>query len=103
MPNCRVALENSSRRTARTCLQFYPDYCDCGVQTEGLAATVFPNFVDNEEVPFTVSHAAAALPFRRARLVTSALVVGTMAPDSSTFWLSRPTTSSDTRSPAFWS
>ena len=32
-------------------------------------------------MPFTVSHAAAALPFRRARLVTSALVVGTMAPD----------------------
>jgi membrane-bound metal-dependent hydrolase YbcI (DUF457 family) len=42
---------------------------------------VFPKFVDNEEVPFTVSHAAAALPFRRTRLVTSALVVGTMAPD----------------------
>lgn len=32
-------------------------------------------------MPFTVSHTAAALPFRRARLVTSALVVGTMAPD----------------------
>jgi hypothetical protein len=32
-------------------------------------------------MPFTLSHAAAALPFRRARLVTSALVVGTMAPD----------------------
>src|SRR5215469_5325911 len=32
-------------------------------------------------MPFTVSHAAAALPLRRARLVTSALVVGTMAPD----------------------
>jgi Domain of unknown function (DUF4184) len=32
-------------------------------------------------MPFTLSHAAAALPLRRARLVTSALVVGTMAPD----------------------
>jgi len=32
-------------------------------------------------VPFTLSHAVAALPFRRTRLVTSALVVGTMAPD----------------------
>jgi hypothetical protein len=32
-------------------------------------------------VPFTLSHAAAALPFRRARLVTSALLIGTFAPD----------------------
>jgi hypothetical protein len=32
-------------------------------------------------VPFTLSHAAAALPFRRARLVPSALVIGTFAPD----------------------
>jgi hypothetical protein len=32
-------------------------------------------------VPFTLSHAAAALPFRRARLVPSALVFGTFAPD----------------------
>jgi hypothetical protein len=32
-------------------------------------------------VPFTISHAAAALPFRRARLIPSALVVGTFAPD----------------------
>jgi hypothetical protein len=37
--------------------------------------------VDNIEVPFTLSHAAAALPFRRWRLVTSALVIGTFAPD----------------------
>ncbi len=37
--------------------------------------------VHNVEVPFTLSHAAAALPFRRWRLVTSALVVGTFAPD----------------------
>jgi membrane-bound metal-dependent hydrolase YbcI (DUF457 family) len=32
-------------------------------------------------VPFTPAHAAAALPFRRLRLVTSALVIGTFAPD----------------------
>lgn len=32
-------------------------------------------------MPFTPAHAAAALPFRRSRLVLSALVVGTLAPD----------------------
>jgi hypothetical protein len=32
-------------------------------------------------VPFTLSHAAAALPLRRAHLVVSALVAGTFAPD----------------------
>lgn len=32
-------------------------------------------------MPFTVSHAAAALPFRRSLLIPSALIVGTMAPD----------------------
>ncbi len=32
-------------------------------------------------MPFTLAHAAAALPFRRLRLVPSALVVGAMAPD----------------------
>jgi hypothetical protein len=32
-------------------------------------------------VPFTLSHAAAALPFRRTRLIPSALVVGTFGPD----------------------
>jgi Domain of unknown function (DUF4184) len=32
-------------------------------------------------VPFTVSHAAAAYPFRRTRLVLSALIIGTFAPD----------------------
>jgi uncharacterized protein DUF4184 len=37
--------------------------------------------VDNVEVPFTLAHAAAALPFRRWRLVPSALVIGTFAPD----------------------
>jgi hypothetical protein len=34
-------------------------------------------------VPFTLAHAAAALPFIRLRLVPSALVIGTLAPD---FW-----------------
>jgi membrane-bound metal-dependent hydrolase YbcI (DUF457 family) len=34
-----------------------------------------------EAMPFTPAHAAAALPFLRLRLVPSALVVGTMAPD----------------------
>jgi hypothetical protein len=33
------------------------------------------------KVPFTFAHVAAALPFRRLRLVPSALVVGTLAPD----------------------
>lgn len=38
--------------------------------------------MDNVEVPFTLAHAAAALPFRRWRFVVpSALVVGTFAPD----------------------
>jgi hypothetical protein len=32
-------------------------------------------------VPFTPAHAAAALPFRRTRLIPSALVIGTLAPD----------------------
>lgn len=32
-------------------------------------------------MPFTLSHAAAALPFRRTRLVMSALVFGCFAPD----------------------
>lgn len=32
-------------------------------------------------MPFTISHAAAAIPFRRTRLLLSALIVGTMAPD----------------------
>ncbi|MGH9648502.1 MAG: DUF4184 family protein [Bryobacteraceae bacterium] len=32
-------------------------------------------------MPFTPAHAAAAFPFRRTRLVWSALIVGTMAPD----------------------
>lgn len=32
-------------------------------------------------MPFTAAHAAAALPFRRSRLIPSALVAGTIAPD----------------------
>ena len=32
-------------------------------------------------MPFTPAHAAAALPFRRSRLILSALIVGTTAPD----------------------
>ena len=32
-------------------------------------------------MPFTVSHIAAALPFRHAPLIPAAVVVGTMAPD----------------------
>lgn len=32
-------------------------------------------------MPFTLSHAAAALPFRRTRLIQSALVIGCFAPD----------------------
>ncbi len=34
-----------------------------------------------ESVPFTLAHAAAAYPFRRTRLVLSALIFGTFAPD----------------------
>lgn len=34
-----------------------------------------------ESMPFTVSHAAAAIPFQRTRLVPSALVIGCMVPD----------------------
>src|ERR1700758_305613 len=32
-------------------------------------------------MPFTLAHAAAALPFRRTRLIMSALVIGCFAPD----------------------
>jgi hypothetical protein len=39
-------------------------------------------------MPFTLSHAAAALPFRRTRLIMSALVFGCLAPDFEYFlWL----------------
>jgi uncharacterized protein DUF4184 len=41
-----------------------------------------------DSMPFTLSHAAAALPFRRTRLVMSALVFGCFAPDMEYFlWL----------------
>lgn len=38
-------------------------------------------------MPFTISHSAAVLPFRRTRLVFSALVVGSMSPDFPYFLL----------------
>lgn len=38
-------------------------------------------WVHNVSVPFTLAHSAAALPLRRLRLVLSALVIGTLAPD----------------------
>jgi hypothetical protein len=42
----------------------------------------FPECVGhNIQVPFTLAHGAAALPFRRFHLVLSALLVGTLAPD----------------------
>ena len=45
-------------------------------------------------MPFTLSHAAAALPFRRTHLVMSALVVGCFAPDAEYFIpFTRPNTS----------
>jgi hypothetical protein len=37
--------------------------------------------VHNVKVPFTLAHGAAALPFRRLRLLPSALLIGTFAPD----------------------
>jgi hypothetical protein len=43
-------------------------------------------------VPFTLAHAAAAVPFRRTRLVPSALVVGTFAPDFEYFLTLGPQT-----------
>src|SRR3569833_1310021 len=41
-------------------------------------------------MPFTLSHAAAALPFRRTRLVMSAMVFGCFAPDLEYFLWLRP-------------
>jgi hypothetical protein len=41
-------------------------------------------------MPFTLSHAAAALPFRRTRLIMSALVFGSFAPDFEYFLWLRP-------------
>lgn len=41
-------------------------------------------------MPFTLAHTAAALPLRRSRLILSALLVGTMAPDFEYFVRLRP-------------
>jgi len=41
-------------------------------------------------MPFTLSHAAAALPFRRTRLVMSAVIFGCFAPDLEYFLWLRP-------------
>jgi membrane-bound metal-dependent hydrolase YbcI (DUF457 family) len=41
-------------------------------------------------MPFTISHAAAALPFRRTRLIMSALVIGCFGPDLEYFLWLRP-------------
>jgi hypothetical protein len=41
-------------------------------------------------MPFTISHAAAALPFRRTRLIMSALVFGCFGPDLEYFLWLRP-------------
>jgi hypothetical protein len=41
-------------------------------------------------MPFTLSHAAAALPFRRTRLDMSALVIGSFAPDFPYFMFIAP-------------
>jgi hypothetical protein len=38
-------------------------------------------FFDNYNMPFTLAHPAAVLPFRKTRLVFSAVVIGSMAPD----------------------
>jgi uncharacterized protein DUF4184 len=38
-------------------------------------------FFHNCSMPFTLAHPAAALPFRKTRLVFSAVVIGSMAPD----------------------
>src|SRR4051812_20670876 len=42
-------------------------------------------------MPFTFSHAAAAYPFRRTRLVLSAVIIGSMAPDFEYFLHGRMT------------
>src|SRR5450432_50674 len=52
------------------------------VTNMGVARRTRPqSLIDNVNVPFTPAHAAAAIPFRRSRLVPSALVIGTFAPD----------------------
>ena len=41
-------------------------------------------------MPFTLAHAAAAMPFRQTRLILSALIVGTFAPDFEYFFRLSP-------------
>jgi hypothetical protein len=52
---------------------------EVGRTDDDFASSACP--INNEGMPFTLAHAAAALPFRRTRLVPSALVIGTFAPD----------------------
>ena len=40
-----------------------------------------PQLIISLRMPFTVSHAAAVLPFRKLNLVWSAFIIGSMAPD----------------------
>jgi hypothetical protein len=40
-----------------------------------------PQLITSLRMPFTVSHAAAVLPFRKLNLVWSAFIIGSMAPD----------------------
>jgi Domain of unknown function (DUF4184) len=48
----------------------------------GTGRVRFPDCMGhNVEVPFTLAHGAAALPFRRLHLVFSGLLVGAFAPD----------------------
>jgi hypothetical protein len=47
----------------------------------GSGATAICEARHNSKVPFTLAHAAAALPFRRTKLIASAVVVGCFAPD----------------------
>ncbi len=65
---------------------FYPDFMsDSGRRSLFQIPRLY-----NGEVPFTLSHAAAALPFRRFPLIPSALVIGTLAPDFEYFLLLIP-------------
>ena len=60
-------------------------------ETGGLSGfSLWAGLVDNHSVPFTPAHAAAALPFRGTRLVLSAVVIGTLAPDFEYFLRFQP-------------
>ncbi len=50
-------------------------------QGNGLPDAQYLGWQIMETMPFTLAHAAAAWPFRRTRLIPSAVVVGTFAPD----------------------